>query len=368
MPTTRFGLTIGVVKAENGHSTPAPDADSGIVISSRVRLARNVKDYPFPGWLKKADRLKLLETIQPAVSDLAPMRPAKMSVAMEALGPLEKQLLVEKHLISREHAAKNAGSGLVVNGDETLSVMINEEDHLRLQALRHGFHLQEAWDAADKLDSSLEEKLEFSFSPSLGYLTACPTNVGTGMRASAMLHLPGLVLGEQINQVIKSVNQLGLAVRGLYGEGTEALGNLFQISNQTTLGESEKQILERLTKVVKQLMELESNARQKLIQEKARMLADQVGRSYGILLHSYSISSKEALNLLSLLRLAADLGLLAASLKSKVDTLLISTQPAHLQHASQKKLGAEERDAFRADLLREKLKGVAEPAMRKLHL
>ncbi|NBR37768.1 MAG: ATP--guanido phosphotransferase, partial [Chitinophagales bacterium] len=185
---------------------------------------------------------------------------------------------------------------------------------------------------------------------------------------SAMLHLPGLVLGEQINQVIKSVNQLGLAVRGLYGEGTEALGNLFQISNQTTLGESEKQILERLTKVVRQLIDLESNARQKLVQEKARMLADQVGRSYGILLHSYSISSKEALNLLSLLRLASDLGLLSATLKPKVDALLISTQPAHLQHASQKKLGAEERDAFRADLLREKLKGVAEPAMRKLHL
>ena len=194
---------------------------------------------------------------------------------------------------SHDTCAKNAGSGLVVNPDETLSVMINEEDHLRLQALRPGFHLQEAWDSADKLDSSLEEKLEFSFSPSLGYLTACPTNVGTGMRASAMLHLPGLVLGEQINQVIKSVNQLGLAVRGLYGEGTEALGNLFQISNQTTLGESEKQILERLTKVVRQLIDLESNARQKLVQEKARMLADQVGRSYGILLHAHSISSKE---------------------------------------------------------------------------
>ena len=188
------------------------------------------------------------------------------------------------------------------------------------------------------------------------------------MRASAMLHLPGLVLGEQINQVIKSVNQLGLAVRGLYGEGTEALGNLFQISNQTTLGESERQILDRLLKVVRQLIELETNARQKLVQEKSRMLADQAGRSYGIVLHAYSISSKEALNLLSLLRLAADLALLPASLKPKLDALLISTQPAHLQQASQKKLGAEERDACRADLLREKLKGVAEPAMRKLHL
>ena len=358
------------MKAENGHSsaTPAPETDPGIVITSRVRLARNVKHFAFPGWLKKADRLKLLETIQPAVADLAAMRPAKVAVAMETLTPLDKQLLVEKHLISREHAAKNAGSGLVVNGDESLSVMINEEDHIRLQALRPGFQLLEAWEAADKLDTALEDKLEFSFSPSLGYLTACPTNVGTGMRASAMLHLPGLVLGEQINQVIKSVNQLGLAVRGLYGEGTEALGNLFQISNQTTLGESERQILDRLVKVVRQLTELENNARQKLIQEKGRMLGDQVGRSYGIVLHSYSISSKEALNLLSLLRLAADLSLLPAAIKPKLDALLITTQPAHLQQASQKKLGAEERDAFRADLLREKLKGVAEPAMRKLHL
>ena len=179
------------MKAENGHSTAAPDRDNdpGIVITSRVRLARNVKDFPFPGWLKKADRLKLLDQIQPTVSDLSAMRPAKVSVAMETLSPLEKQLLVEKHLISREHAAKNAGSGLVVNPDETLSVMINEEDHLRLQALRPGFHLQEAWEAADKLDSALEEKLEFSFSPSLGYLTACPTNVGTGMREIGRAHV-----------------------------------------------------------------------------------------------------------------------------------------------------------------------------------
>ena len=168
---------------------------------------------------------------------------------MDNLGPLDKQILVERHLISREHAAKNAGSGLVLNKEESLCVMINEEDHLRMQALRPGLQLKQAWMAIDQVDSELERKLDYAFTPELGYLTACPTNLGTGIRVSAMLHLPGLVLAEQINQIIQSVNKLGLAVRGLYGEGTEALGNVFQVSNQMTLGEVEVDIVERLNKV-----------------------------------------------------------------------------------------------------------------------
>ena len=208
-----------------------------IVMSSRVRLARNLKEAA----------IRVLELIRPAIEILPEMKEA-FSQTMDSLSTLDKQILVERHLISREHAAKSAGSGLVLNREETLCFMINEEDHLRMQALRPGLQLRQAWGAIDQADSLLERKLDYAFSPDLGYLTACPTNIGTGIRVSAMLHLPGLVLAEQINPIIQSVNKLGLAVRGLYGEGTEALGNVFQVSNQMTLGESETAIVERLEK------------------------------------------------------------------------------------------------------------------------
>ena len=194
-----------------------------IVMSSRVRLARNLRDAAFPGWAKKPERLKVLETIRPAVESLPEMKDA-FSEAMDNLTTLDRQILVERHLISREHAAKSSGSGLVFNREESFCVMINEEDHLRMQALRPGLQLRQAWSAIDHLDSELEKKLDYAFNNDLGYLTACPTNLGTAVRVSAMLHLPGLVLAEQINPIIQSVNKLGLAVRGLYGEGTEALG------------------------------------------------------------------------------------------------------------------------------------------------
>ncbi|MEM9398774.1 MAG: protein arginine kinase [Verrucomicrobiota bacterium] len=340
----------------------------GIVMSSRVRLARNVSEHAFPGWLKKGEREVLLKEIKHEVSSLKEMSNADLNEQMDKFTPLEKQLLVEEHLISREHAAKNSGSGVVVSKDRTISVMVNEEDHLRLQSIMLGLQLKEAWKKVDTADSHLEKKLNYAFSPTLGYLTACPTNVGTGMRASVMLHLPGLVLSEQINQVIKSINQIGLAVRGLYGEGTEALGNLFQVSNQMTMGESENQIVDRILKVTNNLIEHELNARQKLLQEKGRMLADQMGRAYGIMSYAYSITSKEALNLLSMLRLGVDLEILPNKLQGKIDDLFITTQPAHLQKAADKKLNAEERDAFRADLLREKLRSISEPAMKTLKL
>src|SRR5215471_5084584 len=209
-----------------------------IVMSSRVRLARNIKGVPFPGWAKKPERIQTLQSILPAVQQL-PQMADSFAAAMDDFSALDKQILVERHLISREHAAKSAGSGLVLTRDETLCVMINEEDHLRMQSLRPGLQIKQTWQAIDAMDSELEKRLDYAFSGELGYLTACPTNLGTGIRVSAMLHLPGLVLDEQINPIIQSVNKLGLAVRGLYGEGTEALGNVFQVSNQMTLGEAE---------------------------------------------------------------------------------------------------------------------------------
>jgi protein arginine kinase len=331
-----------------------------IVMSSRVRLARNVRDAAFPGWAKKPERVKILEMIRPAVESLPEMKGA-FSEAMDNLGALDKQILVERHLISREHAAKSSGSGLVLNREESFCVMINEEDHLRMQALRPGLQLRQAWGAIDHLDSELEKKLDYAFDNELGYLTACPTNLGTGIRVSAMLHLPGLVLGEQINPIIQSVNKLGLAVRGLYGEGTEALGNVFQVSNQMTLGETETTIVERLEKVLAQIIEHEENARQTLLEKRPKVVFNHIGRAYGILANAHSISSKETMNLLSLMRLGVDMGLFPGAERSLVDELFILTQPAHLQKQFSDKLSAEERDLLRADMVRERLKNVSRP-------
>jgi protein arginine kinase len=337
-----------------------------IVVTSRVRLARNLKGKAFPGWAKKAERIEVLKVTKAAVMQLSMMQDA-FAENLEALTPLEKQVLVERHLISREHAAKGVGSAVVMNSAQSLSFMINEEDHLRMQAICGGLQLGKVFTMINQADSELEPLLEFAFHSKLGYLTACPTNVGTGMRASAMLHLPGLVMSDQMNKIINSVNKIGLAVRGLHGEGSEAIGNLFQVSNQVTLGEAEEEIIERLKKVIETIIEHEQNARLLLLQRKPIALLDQIGRGYGILLHAHSISSKEALNQLSVIKLGIDLGLFPEPHRLPVDELFIETQPAHLQTGAEtQKMSAEERDALRATLIRAKLKGVPEPDTSKI--
>jgi protein arginine kinase len=336
-----------------------------IVISSRVRLARNLRNRPFPGWAKKAERTSILELVRSHVEELPEMQEA-FSESLQDLTALDRQVLVERHLISREHAAKGGGSAVVVNRRQTLSIMINEEDHLRMQSIRSGLQLKQAFKLIDKIDSALESKLDFAFDSRLGYLTACPTNVGTGMRASAMLHLPGLVLSELINQVVQAVSKIGLAVRGLYGEGTEAMGNLFQISNQTTLGEKEEEIINRLSKVIETIIEKEHDARQVLLQKKSNTLFDQIGRAYGVLTYAHAMPSKEALNLLSVLKLGMDLGAFPEDQRLQIDELFIDTQPAHLQKSSQQKLNAEERDHLRAQIIRDRLKLFPKPDISKM--
>lgn len=350
------------------HEFLTPPADTArrkgpydrIVMSSRVRLARNIRDAAFPGWAKKPERIRVLDLIRPAVQSLPEMKDS-FAETMDNLSTLDKQILVERHLVSREHAAKSAGSGLVLSRDESLCFMINEEDHLRMQSLRPGLQLRQAWTAIDQADSALEKRLDYAFNQDLGYLTACPTNLGTGIRVSAMLHLPGLVLGEQINPIIQSVNKLGLAVRGLYGEGTEALGNVFQVSNQMTLGEAENAIVERLEKVLAQIIEHEENARASLLEKKPKMVFNHIGRAYGILANAHSISSKETMNLLSLMRLGVDLGLFPGVDRALVDEMFLLSQPAHLQRQHSEKLSADERDLIRADMVRDRLKHVSRP-------
>jgi protein arginine kinase len=358
-------MKIASILKSRGDWLSGEGSQHPIVISSRVRLARNLAKLPFPGWAKKTERVRILDEIKPEVENLSQIS-GSFSEQLNELSAMEKQVLVERHLISREHAAKGMGSAVAISATQAISIMMNEEDHLRMQAITSGLDLQKTFHVIDEVDSSLEAHLDFAFDSELGYLTACPTNVGTGMRASAMVHLPGLVLCEQINQVINSINKIGLAVRGLYGEGTEAMGNLFQVSNQTTLGENEMQIIERLNKVIETVIQRENQARESLLETKRTMLMDQIGRAYGILTHAFSISSKEALNLLSVMSLGIDLGFFPAEGRILTTSLLMETQPAHLQHLSQQKLAAEERDHLRADIVREKLKNFPKPNKKKL--
>ena len=357
-------MALHNILAESGEWLSGDGPQSHIVISSRVRLARNLRNFSFPGWAKKADRIAVLECVKPQVEALPDMADAYSAYSQD-LSALEKQVLVERHLVSREHAAKGIGSAVVMNRKQTLSVMINEEDHLRIQGIRSGLQLRNVFKLVDKVDTALGEKLDFAFHSQYGFLTACPTNVGTGMRASAMMHLPALVLSEQINQVIQAVNKVGLAVRGLYGEGTEALGNLFQISNQTTLGEKEDEILMRLNKVIEQILQHEVNARASLLDKRPTLLLDNIGRAYGILRHAHSMASKEALNLLSCLKLGVDLGFFPEDGRLLVDQLFMETQPAHLQKSSQQKLQADERDTLRAEIVRGKLAKFPKPDGKK---
>ncbi len=333
---------------------------SDVVMTSRVRLARNLRGFPFPGYSQEKQRLELLNLAKPVVEALSEMGDA-YSEDYVSLTKIHKQVLVERHLISREHAARSAGCAVVVDARQNLSIMINEEDHFRIQGIRAGLDLLNAWSLVDRVDSELEAHLPYAYDPKLGYLTACPTNVGTGMRASVMLHLPALALTEQINPVIKAVGKIGLAVRGLYGEGTDALGNLFQISNQHTLGEKEHDIIASIERVIERVVSSELNARQKLLEDNPIMLRDQVGRAYAILRHAHILSSKEALNLLSLLRLGADLDILPDCDRSVLDLLLMEIQPAHLQLRAEIELNAEERDMRRAWLTRSRLRDISSP-------
>lgn len=335
---------------------------SGVVLTSRVRLARNLRHEPFPGWATKERRVQVLERVKPEVESLPEMKDG-FSQELDGLSSLQKQVLVERHLISREQAARGEGSAAIVNRKQALSLMINEEDHLRMQAIRPGLALSEAYDLVSQIDVQLEGNLEFAFDHELGYLSACPTNLGTGMRASAMLHLPGLVLSDQIGQVLQAVGKLQLAVRGFFGEGTESLGNLFQISNQSTLGESEDTIIRRLERVIEQVASHERNARLKLIEDDPEMVFDRVGRAYGNLRHAYIIASKEALNLLSLLRLGAELGFFPNQTVQTCDSLLMEIQPAHLQLHAGKKLTPEQRDSIRSEIIRTRLQSLDPPVM-----
>lgn len=325
----------------------------GPVISSRIRLARNLSEYAFPGWADEEKKRAVWERVSQIFESMAP---SFIRLGMGEATDLEKEILFERHLISQELAGKEAGCGVFVSHDECLSVMVNEEDHIRIQSLQPGLNLLQAWKDADQMDDQLESELTYAFSPKLGYLTSCPSNVGTGMRASVMLHLPGLVLMEEMEPVINGISKIGLAVRGMWGEGTESAGNMFQISNQITLGRREDEIIAHLEQIVLELIEHENNARLRLMNDRAPTVEDHVARAFGILSNARMMTSAEALNLLSTLRLGLDLGLVDQFSQREIDMLFIAIQPAHLQKLQNRNLDPDDRDIMRADMLRDFMK------------
>ncbi len=357
-------MKLHVLLNQTGEWLRGSGPDAEIVISCRVRLARNLSRFPFPAKSTNEDKKKMVSLLEELTAESKYLKEA-LFLRLNKLDELDRQFLVERHLISREHAAGEDGSAVIIGKRELVNIMINEEDHLRLQVLHSGFQLKESWSLINDLDNDFEKKLDFAFSPRLGYLTSCPTNVGTGLRGSVMLHLPALVLTKQINQVLQAILKLGLAVRGLYGEGTEASGNLFQISNQVTLGKSEEEIISSLEKVIRQIIGHERNARKLLIKDNVKQVEDRVGRAYGILRNAHVISSKEAIELLSTLRMGVDLGLLTKVERQTINELFLLTQPAHLQKIAGEKLSPENRDIKRSNLIREKLDEADKPKKKK---
>jgi len=329
-----------------------PEAE--IVISSRVRAARNIKGHPFSCLASGQDNEIVMGKIKAAISGKEEFSDFTC-LPMDDISDLEKQALVEKHLISPFLARESSCGALLLRQDEAVSIMANEEDHLRIQSLQPGLRLEEAWQEAERYDDLLESELEYVFNERYGYLTACPTNVGTGLRASVMLHLPALIMTGQINRFLGALSQVGLTVRGLYGEGTEIVGNLVQVSNQVTLGHTEEEIISNLGSLIGQVIEQEQNARQVMLDKKRAELADKAWRALGLLKYAQILSSQEAIELLSDLRLGYDLGLINEVDHKLLNELLILIRPGCLQLLAGRELENSERNLERPVQIKEVL-------------
>ncbi len=329
---------------------------SDIVMSSRIRLARNLSKYPFSHWASKKEQQEILKLSKDTVQASKKIK-TSLCLDIGKQDPLDRQFLVERHLMSREHTIDAESKGLCIGEGEVLSIMINEEDHLRIQVMKSGFDMRDAWHLINDIENELGNLLNFDYSADFGYLTACPTNTGTGMRASVMLHLPSLVMTKQIGKVLQAITKLSLTARGLYGEGTEASGNFFQISNQVSLGHSEEDIIDNIERIIKQIIGHEHSAREALLAQNRNLLEDRIWRAYGTLKNAHIITSDETIDLLSLVRLGADLDLIKEADRALINELFIIIQPAHLQKLEKKKLNPNQRDVKRAQIVREKLLG-----------
>lgn len=340
MNFSKFAVNLGEWLKGNG-----PESD--IVISSRIRLARNLGDYPFIKRCTDIDKANIEMTVRERINQQTNLSET-FYIDVADLEQLDRQLLVERQLISREHADADGARAVAVDREEMFSVMVNEEDHLRIQVMKSGLDLQTAWEQINELDDSIGEKIRYAFDNRLGYLTACPTNVGTGMRVSVMLHLPALVFTRQIEKVFRSLQKINLAVRGLYGEASQPMGDFYQISNQITLGKSEQELIDDVAEVVPVLIGYERKAREYLISESENDLRDQVSRAIGTLQRAQQISSEETMHLLSKVRMGVNLNLIDDVDIPTVNKLFIQTQPAHLQILNGSELKSTDRNVERA--------------------
>jgi protein arginine kinase len=328
--------------------------ESDIVISSRIRLARNLADFPFITRATQQDRAQIENALRERILSIEASGDL-LYLNVEELEGVDRQFLVERQLISREHAESQGTRAVAIDGREKFSLMVNEEDHVRMQVMQSGLDLESVWEQINRLDDLIEEKVTYAFHEQLGYLTACPTNVGTGMRVSVMLHLPALVITRQIDKVFRSLQKISLAVRGLYGEGSQAMGDFYQISNQITLGRSETDLIKQISDIVPVIIDYERQAREFLIKESHENLHDRVSRAYGILRTAQTISSEETMHLLSSVRMGVNLGLIPDLEIPAINQLFIHTQPAHLQKLSGSELSTTDRNIERARYLRRHL-------------
>ena len=330
------------------------EAQEGILLSTRIRLARNLYGIPFPS---TASDEQLDEVIR-IVSDACRATPILQDVTylyLKELDDVSRKVLVERRVISPMFSEADHAGMVVMDANETVSIMVNEEDHLRIQSIQPGLGLREAWRVISRIDDELSEHLSYAFSEQFGYLTSCPTNTGTGMRASILIHLPALSILDEVEKIIKELAPTEIAVRGFYGEGTEVIGNIFQISNQLTLGRTEIAIVDRLEVVANKFIELEQNAREKLLREQPDELEDRVFRALGILQNARIMSSLEFMNHLSMIRLGADMGLIQGLDAATLGELMIFTQPAHMQKMYKNMEDSRSRDRARAEIIRKKL-------------
>jgi len=347
-------MNIGDLLNDKGEWLRSTGPNADIVMSSRIRLARNLAKYPFSHWASKKEQQEILTAVKEAAVSSKKMK-TSLCLDIGKMDPIDKQFLVERHLMSKEHSMDSESKGLCISDREVISIMINEEDHLRMQVMKSGFDLRDAWQIINTLDDEMSDMLLYAYSPDFGYLTACPTNTGTGIRASVMLHLPSLVMTKQIGKVLQAITKLSLTARGLYGEGTEASGNFFQISNQVSLGHKEEDIVDNIERIIKQIIDHEQGARDVLVSQNKSVLEDRIWRAYGTLKSAYIITSGETIDLLSLVRLGVDMNLIKSVDRSLINELFIITQPAHLQKIENNKLNPNERDVKRAEILRKKL-------------
>jgi protein arginine kinase len=331
---------------------------SDVVVSSRIRLARNLSDYPFLSTASETERKEIHRCFAEALAD-SPLARDSVLIDLEQTEPIDREILVERHLISRQHLAAQGSRGVSVSHDETRAVMINEEDHVRLQALRSGLELEAAWEEVNRIDDMLGKRVSFAFDKQLGFLTACPTNVGTGIRVSVMLHLPALKLTKEIERVARAARDMHLAVRGAFGEGTDVVGDMYQLSNQTTLGRSETEIVEAFSrKIVPKIAEYEHTARETLAKHRPHHLDDRIWRAFGILANARHIGSEEAQALLSPLRMGIHMKRFTSLDVATLNELFLFTQPAHLQKIVGRPLEDDDRDIVRAEYLRKRLAGI----------